>query len=627
MDKKTLLRFFDIGIQMSEQARVLFEPNTLTNNPEGQTSEFNVYTLSLTDLKQRISKDEIFVLIAGEVKAGKSTFINTLVGRKICSTAQEVCTNVCTMVRYGSELKVLVYIYDEQGKLDAKEIEEAEIPEYSTETLNPKNEKKVGYIEVHVPSKVLSEGIVLIDTPGLGALDPKHVQETLEMAKLADVIFFLGNTDKELTSYEVASLNSLIEVSRTESIEHILTCCDRGDKETIARENENKLHELIPSLKIPVLQVSSLMFHKYLKTNNEAFLEHSGFKKAMAFIYSVSKSKDDILSHLGAIQLKGLLNQIKSKVESYKAIADNPQAYDDRLSELDAARQKLEELIQNQATWKNNISVNVNTAKANLAVYRDTQKTECLKHVKSLLEEDTYRSDKNALTTAVQAKLTSSIDKIQSKLRDELVIAFDNAKKSSHLDQIEQVISCCSIAATDNVSIEYIDEKAATKAMRFGRNIASGAGMGTLAAVGIGQLGATALGAKIGGVIGSIFPGLGTLIGVGSGALLGAIAGLLYSMFESTEHKKKRLYEACASSINQFFAQAGPKIDVAFVNTVIPLQNQFLENLNALAKVYNSEITKLSQKREIAQTHMNEVNTIIDKLSEVINALPATETI
>lgn len=626
MDKKTLLGFFDIGLQMSEQARIIFEPNTLTNKALEQTSEFNVFTIALSNLKQRIAKDEIFVFIAGEVKAGKSTFINTLVGKKICSTAQEVCTNVCTMVRYGNELKVLVYIYNEEGKLIAKEIDEAEIPEFSTETLNPKNEKKVAYIEVQVPSKVLSEGIVLIDTPGLGALDPKHVQETLEMAKLADVIFFLGNTDKELTSYEVASLSSLIEVSKTESVAHILTCCDRGDKETIAHENEKKLNELIPSIRIPVLQVSSLMFHKYLKTNTEAFLEQSGFKKAMAFIYSVSKSKDDILCHLGAIQLKGLLNQIRSKVESYKAIADNPQAYDDRLSELDAARQKLADLIQNQTTWKNDIHVNVNTAKANLAVYRDSQKQECLKHVKNLLEHETYRSDKNALTTAVQAKLTSSIDKIQSKLRDELVIAFDKAKKTSHLDHIEHVISCCSIATSEDVKIEieYVDEKAATKAMRFGRNIASGAGMGTLAAVGIGQLGATALGAKIGGVIGSIFPGLGTLIGVGGGALLGAVAGLLYSVFESTEHKKKRLYEACASSINQFFAQAAPKIDVAFLNTVIPLQNQFLENLKALAQVYNSEIAKLSQKRDMAQAHMTEVNHIIDKLSEVINKLPTS---
>ena len=625
MDKQRLLGLFDISIQMSEQAQILFEPNVRVSAASEDSSEFGVYTVALNGLKQRIAKDEIFVLIAGEVKAGKSTFINTLVGRKICSTAQEVCTNVCTMVRYGNELKVFVYFYDENGKLEAKEIDETEIPEFTTESLNPKNEKKVSYIEVQVPSKVLSEGIVLIDTPGLGALDPKHVQKTFEMAKLADVIFFLGNTDKELTSYEVASLSSLIEVSKTRSVAHILTCCDRGDKETIAFENDNKLKELIPSLKIPVLQVSSLMYHKYLKTNTEAFLEYSGFRKAMAFIYSVSKSKDDILCHLGSIQLKELLNLIRSKIESYKAMADNPHAYDDRLSELNSARQKLEELIQKQSEWKKNIQTNVNTAKANLIEYRETQKAECLKHVKKLLEEATYRSDKNALTTAVQAKLTSSIDTIQTKLRNELVLAFNKAKKTSHLDRIEQVISCCTITAANNTTIEYVDEKAATKAMRYGRNIVSAAGIGSLAAAGISQLGATALGAKIGGVIGSVFPGLGTLIGVGSGALLGAIAGLLYSLFETTEQKKKRLYEACASSINQFFTKAAPKIDEAFVNSVNPLQTQFLENLNALAKVYNSEIAKLSQKRDIAQAHMKEVEAIIDILSDVINALPSSE--
>ena len=101
MDKKTLLSYFDVGIQLSEQAHAMFEPGK-------KDSEFSVIAKAIKDLKKRIGKEELMVLIAGEVKTGKSTFINSLVGRKVCPTAQEVCTNVCTLICYGKEFKIFV---------------------------------------------------------------------------------------------------------------------------------------------------------------------------------------------------------------------------------------------------------------------------------------------------------------------------------------------------------------------------------------------------------------------------------------------------------------------------------------------------------------------------------------
>lgn len=619
MDKKTLLSYFDIGIQLSEQAHAMFEPDKAD-------SEFNIIANAIRDLKIRIGKEELMVLIAGEVKAGKSTFINTLVGKKVCSTAPEVCTNVCTLICYGKEFKIFVYLYDEKGNLISIEISEEEIPEYSTETLNPKNAKNVAYLAVQTPSKVLSEGIVLIDSPGLGAIDPKHAQETLRMAQRADVLFFLGNTDKELTSFEIASLKSLIEVSKTESVAHILTCCDRGDKEIIAHENEVKLNKLIPSLKIPVIQVSSLMFQRYIKTKKEAFLEHSGFKQAMAFIYSVGTSKDAIMVRFGGLQLRELIQSLKSKIESYKRIAKDPESYNDRLSELEHAKQSLNELITNQMVWKNEIASNVARARANIATYREKQKKGSLDYTKSLLEQEIYRDNQQSLTTAVQANLTSSIERIQDELFKEITNAFVNAKESSNLDSIEQTVNCVEIDKPDDIDIAFADESVGTKVMRFGMRASLGGTIGTIAggvaAGAISWAGTTAIGAKVGAIIGGVFPGLGNLIGGASGALLGALAGVLYAVFETKEHKKNRLFKACSDSILQFYSEAAPQIDGAIQSTVIPLQNQFLQMCQKLATSLQKEVEVLSQRRNVAQANMNQICRLIDSLSTLIEKLP-----
>lgn len=615
MDKKTLLSYFDIGIQLSEQAHAMFEPDKAD-------SEFSIIANAIRDLKIRVGKEELMVLIAGEVKAGKSTFINTLVGKKVCPTAPEVCTNVCTLICYGEEFKIFVYLYDEKGNLISKEISEEEISEYSTENLNPKNAKNVAYLVVQTPSKVLSEGIVLIDSPGLGAIDPKHAQETLKMAQRADVLFFLGNTDKELTSFEIASLKSLIEVSKTESVAHILTCCDRGDKETIAHENEEKLKELIPSLNIPVIQVSSLMFQRYVKTQTEAFLNHSGFKQAMAFIYSVGTSKDAIMTHFGGVQLRRLLELIKAKIESYKNLATDPLSFDGRLSDLDKAKQKLDGLIKNQIEWKNRIASNVIKAKANIATYREKQKKKNLDYTKEILEQEMYRDNQQSLTTAVQANLTSSIDEIQEELVKEITVAFVNAKEGSNLGSIEQTICCMAIDKPEDIDITFKNEKGAAKAMRFGRNIVSGFGMGGLAGMGLSWLGTTTVGMKVGVLLGNIMPGLGNLIGAVSGALLGALAGLIYAIFETKEHKKNRLYNACAESIRQFYSEAVPQIDAAIQSTVIPLQNQFLEMCNQLMSTLKTEVTGLVNRKKTAEDNMNELCQLINTLSSLINKLP-----
>lgn len=45
------------------------------------------------------------ILVCGEFKRGKSTFVNALIGRKVCPTDTDICTSTVTCIKYGEKTK------------------------------------------------------------------------------------------------------------------------------------------------------------------------------------------------------------------------------------------------------------------------------------------------------------------------------------------------------------------------------------------------------------------------------------------------------------------------------------------------------------------------------------------
>ena len=58
----------------------------------------------LADTNRRIARKEFYVVVVGEKKVGKSTFLNALLGRALLSTAVRECTGSVTFLRQGPEI-------------------------------------------------------------------------------------------------------------------------------------------------------------------------------------------------------------------------------------------------------------------------------------------------------------------------------------------------------------------------------------------------------------------------------------------------------------------------------------------------------------------------------------------
>ena len=71
---------------------------------------------TLQRLEQRVSNDSFKVLIIGEFKRGKSTFINAMLGQDILPAYSTPCTAIINEVKWGQSPQALLhYLKHEDG--------------------------------------------------------------------------------------------------------------------------------------------------------------------------------------------------------------------------------------------------------------------------------------------------------------------------------------------------------------------------------------------------------------------------------------------------------------------------------------------------------------------------------
>ncbi len=66
----------------------------------------DVTSKSLSETRTKLEEEAFNLVVLGQFKRGKSTFINALLGESILPTAIMPLTSVVTILRYGPKLKV-----------------------------------------------------------------------------------------------------------------------------------------------------------------------------------------------------------------------------------------------------------------------------------------------------------------------------------------------------------------------------------------------------------------------------------------------------------------------------------------------------------------------------------------
>ncbi len=215
--------------------------------------EMNGWAETADRVTQRLSSDRFRVIILGEFKRGKSTFINALLGREILPAFATPCTAIINEVKWGQEPRAILHFRNPPPAPLPRSLPRealAHIERHRARTIPPlqvpvgdlerfvvipdpaKNqadsiaETPYDFVEIFWPLSLLQNGVEIIDSPGLN----EHGSRT----KIT--MDYLGKIDAVIFVFSVHALGSQTELAvidndvRSAGHEYIFFVCNRFDE-------------------------------------------------------------------------------------------------------------------------------------------------------------------------------------------------------------------------------------------------------------------------------------------------------------------------------------------------------------------------------------------------------------
>jgi GTPase Era involved in 16S rRNA processing len=167
----------------------------------------------LTDIRERLTQQKIHLAVLGQFKRGKSSLLNALLGAPVLPTSVIPLTSIPTYIKFGAEPYVRIY-FNGDKKEDSFHSPAADelrrfLIKYVSEEANPKNRYDVAGVELIYNAPILRDGVVLIDTPGIGSTHLHNTEATLNFLPQCDAALFLISADPPITETELVFLKEV----------------------------------------------------------------------------------------------------------------------------------------------------------------------------------------------------------------------------------------------------------------------------------------------------------------------------------------------------------------------------------------------------------------------------------
>ena len=173
------------------------------------------------DIERRLAANGFDVVVFGEFKRGKTTFVNALLGRAVLPAGVLPLTSVVTAVTWGERAGVRIELAD--GRID--EVDPGDLERYVTERGNPSNVLGVVRATVSLPAEPLRGGATVIDTPGVGSVHAHNTDAARRLLDRCDAAIFVTSADPPISEAERAFLAEVGDRAATVAV--VLNKIDR----------------------------------------------------------------------------------------------------------------------------------------------------------------------------------------------------------------------------------------------------------------------------------------------------------------------------------------------------------------------------------------------------------------
>ena len=252
--------------------------NEIANLNKGD-SRYPALTDNFRHAKDCIEHPSYDIVVCGEMKKGKSSLLNAIIGRDILPVANQVATSQVFRIS-NSETESFELVFSDGSR---KRISQDQLSEYGSQVeanLYGSHEKEfegkmLDYIQVNIPVEFLPEGVNLIDTPGLGAVYKSHEFITQNYVRKAAAVLFVFDPERPLVDLEREFIKKVLEV--TPHIMFVMTKIDMYNNSewtnqlNRTKESLGKLFEQYNKPAPEVYHMSSVLLAKAAKEEEPDF--------------------------------------------------------------------------------------------------------------------------------------------------------------------------------------------------------------------------------------------------------------------------------------------------------------------------------------------------------------------
>jgi len=534
---------------------------------------------TVQDILDRLASPFTFVIV-GEVKAGKSSFINALLDtdREICKVAAHPMTDTIQQIVYGAEESV------------------TDINEYI---------KKITQ-----PEEILKE-ISIVDTPGTNSIVDHHQEITERYIPYSDLIVFVFEAKNPYRQSSWQFFDYINDEWRRKII-FVLQQKDLLNEADLATNYEGvQKYAREKGIEDP------LVFAVSAKQEQQGLKENSGFKPVRQYISdNITGGKAPYLKISNNVATASTINtKISHSLDLRQQQWEYDNAFRDEIRQtLDTQEGKtakqIDVLIENLVATYDRITSQkaaeleeglgfVSVMKRSIGSVFGSQQS-----LKTWLDEQA-KDFEYKLNSSLKDKLTNGIidvaDNIQTmgklvhaKIRDSKTILEDSdeifadiaEKRANVLKDLQS-----SFADFMNNSENFYDEKMASESGKVAPNIAAGSGIAV-----VGVILATVTNGAVFDITGGILTTIGVLF---AGATLGLKRRKILNGFKSeiAEGRKKLEWEV-AEKLKGYTQRIKSKIDDNFyqLDLLLNHEEKTLQQLGDQKKIIDTELTKIEEQ-------------------------------
>lgn len=530
---------------------------------------------TINELFSKLSSNQTTIMVCGEFKRGKSTFINALLDIPLCPTDEHIATSTVSIIKYGEKQKVTRF-YDTENGVKEEEIEYEQIKQYAKGS-NLEIDNTVMLV-IEVPCARLKNGLTIIDTPGVGGLNPRHRFLTLSAISKTDTIFYMVSVGEPMTTIELDFLKTDI-LPKSKAYKVILNRVDELEDDEIEEainDCKKKICSYCDVDNIDVIPVSAYLWQEYNQSHDKIDGEascHKLIEKAIAEIcYTYRLSLLQVLKNTLVDDMQSILTLIKKEQEN---LSDpNP----DKIKKIVANREKLKNMLyglhQDGSEIKKQVSLVLKEAHAN--VLSEITKSSVLlssEKLDDILNDDRAVEDDGAKW--VLDEINKNIQNLIDNIDEEINFAFED---SLEIIQKDLDIDQYSFNGQMEANLKGRERKDGEVTCGMVRQVLPGLSVG---GIGWGIASATggffsSLGTALTGTaLGSLSVGLGSLISTVA-LPVGIVAGAAF-IWQSLRCEKN------ARRIAEMRQRLAPRISL--------LTNEIQTYVNARFEEFNTAIT------------------------------------